>query len=518
MAASLTTSSEPQAPNASLRDWIAVGSTMLGAFMAILDIQITNASLANIEGAVGASSSEGSWISTAYLIAEIIVIPLSGWLSNVVGLKRYLMANAALFVAFSIACALSSSLTELILFRAGQGFSGGVLIPVAVTVLRSRLPRHQQPTGIALFGFSSTFAPAIGPTLGGWLTDAFSWHYLFYLNVVPGLLTMVMLFIALDATPSRWSELRHGDWLGIAMMAVGLSSVTVVLEEGQRLDWFGSDLIRVLTLTAVFGTGGFIARQLLSPKPFIDLRLLGRRTVGLSCSIVTILGGVSLGSVYIIPLYCGGIQHYNPEQIGWVVMWAGLPQLAMYPIIPFLMRHVDLRLLILIGTVTFAGSCFTNTHLTADVGMSQLILPQILRGIGQPLFSGPLSQMATAGLTREEVPHVSALFVMLRNLGGSVCISVISTIVDRREQFHFSAISERVTRNAMTTQGRIDLLQGGADATGLAHRQALAAIAGQIRQQPTVMSFSDAFGIIGASMLICCLTVGFLKRPPRRAA
>lgn len=215
---------------ASTRDWLAVFGAILGAFTAILDIQITNSSLADIQGALGASAEEGSWISTAYLMAEIIVIPLTGWLSSVIGLRRYLATNTLLFIGFSILCALSTDLNEMILFRAGQGFSGGVLIPTAIVIVRTRLPKSQQGTGIALFGLTATFAPAIGPTVGGWLTDNFSWHYIFYLNLLFGPIAAAIQLTALDRAPARWSELLKGDWIGIAFMAVGLPSLTYVLE------------------------------------------------------------------------------------------------------------------------------------------------------------------------------------------------------------------------------------------------------------------------------------------------
>ena len=223
---------------AGLSDWLAVAGAILGAFTAILDIQITNSSLANIEGAIGASAEQGSWISTAYLMAEIIVIPLTGWLGSIFGLRRYLSVNTGLFVGFSIACALSTSLTQLILFRAGQGFTGGVLIPTAITIVRTRLPKSQQGLGITLFGLTATFAPAIGPTVGGWLTDNFSWHYIFYLNLIPGPIAAMIQLTALPKQATRWAELPNGDWLGIGAMAAGLSSLTFVLEEGQRKEWF----------------------------------------------------------------------------------------------------------------------------------------------------------------------------------------------------------------------------------------------------------------------------------------
>ena len=320
-----------QPDKAALRDWLAVTAAILGAFTAILDIQITNSSLSDIEGAIGASSDEGSWISTAYLMAEIIVIPLTGWLGAIFGLRRYLATNTALFIGFSICCALSTSLTQLILFRAGQGFTGGVLIPTAITIVRSRLPRSQQPVGIALFGLTATFAPAIGPTVGGWLTDNLSWHYIFYLNLVPGPIALALQLLALERTPMRLRELAGGDWIGIALMATGLPALIFVLEEGQRKDWFGAPLIVQATWLAILGIVGFIVRELMAGKPFINLRVLKNRTVGGGCLLMAVLGAVSFGSIYVIPVYCAQIQGYNAEQIGYVVMWSGLPQLVLFP-------------------------------------------------------------------------------------------------------------------------------------------------------------------------------------------
>src|SRR5271165_2372090 len=204
------------------RDWIAVIGGVLGAFMAVLDIQITNASLADIQGALGASLDEGSWISTGYLIAEIIVIPLTGWLSQVFGLRRYILVNAVLFLGFSMLCGTATTLNQMILYRIGQGFTGGVLIPLAFTIILIKLPPAKRPVGMALFGFSATFAPAIGPTIGGWLTDTYSWHWIFYINLIPGALLIAMIWYGLDNAPMKLGMLRRGDWIGIAAMALGL--------------------------------------------------------------------------------------------------------------------------------------------------------------------------------------------------------------------------------------------------------------------------------------------------------
>ncbi len=507
-------------PKASLKDWLATIGAILGAFTAILDIQITNSSLANIEGAIGASPEQGSWISTAYLMAEIIVIPLTGWLGATFGLRRYLSVNTAIFIGFSILCALSTSLPQLILFRAGQGFSGGVLIPTAITILRTRLPKAQQPIGITIFGLTATFAPAIGPTIGGWLTDNFSWHYIFYLNLIPGPIAAAMQLYSLPKQAARWEELKKGDWFGIAAMATGLSSLTFVLEEGQRKEWFESQTIETFTVVAVVGILCFIVRELTAARPFINLRVLKNPTIGASTTLMVVLGAVSLGSTYVIPLYCAQIQGYNAEQIGWVVMWSGIPQLFVFPMMPFLMRRVDPRWLVVAGTLLFAWSCFLNVNLTHDVGMDQLILPQLLRAAGQPLFSIPLSQLSTAGLPPRDTADASALSNMMRNLGGSVGIALLSTVIERREQFHFSILAEAMTQNATRTQERLALLMAGvrsASDPALAKGRALMTIAAEVRREAYVSAYADAFWIVGVGLIISLCAIVLLRKPAKMA-
>jgi MFS transporter, DHA2 family, multidrug resistance protein len=509
----------PAEEKAAPADWLAVAGAIIGAFTAILDIQITNSSLANIEGAIGASAEQGSWISTAYLMAEIVVIPMTGWLGSIFGLRRYLSVNTSLFVAFSIACALSTSLGQLIVFRAGQGFTGGVLIPTAITIIRIRLPKSQQGLGITFFGLTATFAPAIGPTTGGWLTDHFSWHYIFYLNLLPGPIAAIIQLGALPRQQTRWAELPKGDWFGIAAMAIGLSSLTYVLEEGQRKEWFESEAISRLTIVAAAGVLCFLLRELTATNPFINLRVLGNRTIGASCALMTVLGAVSLGSIYVIPLYCAQIQGYNAEQIGYVVMWSGLPQLVLFPAMPFLMKRFDSRILVVIGTLLFASSCFINVNLTHDVGMDQLVLPQLLRAAGQPLFSIPLSQLATAGLPPRDTADASALSNMMRNLGGSVGIAMLSTVIERREHFHFSVLAEAMTQNATRTQERITMLMAGlrsgvAD-QAMAKAQALMSLAAQVRREAYVSAYSDAFWIVGVGLIISLSAIALLKRPQR---
>lgn len=504
------------ADRVSLRTWIGVCGTMLGAFMAVLDIQITNASLQDIQAALGATLEEGSWISTAYLVAEIVVIPLTGWLSQVFSTRRYLLVNATLFVFFSVCCAWAWDLPSMIVFRACQGFTGGILIPMAFTVLLTMLPPSKQSTGLAMFAVTAVFAPSIGPTLGGWLTETFSWHYVFYLNVVPGALLIAAVWYAIDAQPMKLEMLKQGDWFGILAMAIGLGSLQVVLEEGSRKDWFGSQLIVRLTAIAVIFLAIFFFIELTRKKPFINLRLMMQRNFGLA-SVVNVSLGLGLyGSVYIMPLYLSQIQGYNAMQIGEVLMWVGIPQLFLIPFVPKLMQRFDIRLIIAVGVSLFAVSCFMNSSLTHLTAIDQLRWSQLVRAIGQPLIMVPLSSVATAGLPKEQAGSASGLFNMMRNLGGSLGIAAIATLLTQREQFHSNRLGEAVSLYSPATQERIIQLtqyfvSRGAD-LATAQKQAMAAIASTIRREAYVMAYNDCFYFIAWALLLSGLAIIFLKR------
>ncbi|MBW4694350.1 MAG: multidrug efflux MFS transporter [Lyngbya sp. HA4199-MV5] len=514
----MATSISTQSPSdhVSFKTWVGVCGTMLGAFMAVLDIQITNASLKDIQAALGATLEEGSWISTSYLVAEIVVIPLTGWLSQVFSTRRYLLVNASLFVFFSVCCAWAWDLPSMIVFRACQGFTGGILIPMAFTVLLTMLPPSKQSTGLAMFAVTAVFAPSIGPTLGGWLTETFSWHYVFYLNVIPGALLIAAVWYAIDASPMKLEMLKQGDWFGILAMAIGLGSLQVVLEEGSRKDWFGSPLIVRLTAIAVIFLAIFFFIELTRKKPFINLRLMMQRNFGLA-SIVNISLGLGLyGSVYIMPLYLSQIQGYNAMQIGEVLMWVGIPQLFLIPFVPKLMQRFDTRLIIAVGVSLFAISCFMNSSLTNLTAIDQLRWSQLVRAIGQPLIMVPLSSVATAGLPKEQAGSASGLFNMMRNLGGSLGIAAIATLLTQREHFHSNRLGEVVSLYSPATQDRMNqmtqyFISKGAD-LATAQNQALEAIDNTVRREAYVMAYNDCFYFIACALLLSGLAIIFLKK------
>ena len=501
----------------SFTTWLAVIGATLGAFLAVLNIQIVNSSLADIQGAIGAGIDDGTWISTAYLIPEIIVIPLTGWLSRVFSMRKFLLVNTALFLAFSVACAFAQNLGEMIVLRAFQGFTGGVLIPAAFTLIMTMLPRSKQPVGLAMFALSATFAPAIGPTIGGYLNENYGWEFIFYVNLVPGLIMLAMLFASLPKARMQLGLLRQGDWAGIAAMAIGLGALQTVLEEGNREDWFGSDFIVRLAVIAAIALPAFVWIELTAKNPVINLRLLARRNFGLGTAANFMLGAALYGSSFVLPLYLSQQQGYNAEQIGEVLAWTGIPQLIMIPLVPRLMRMVDIRILIGIGFALFAASNFMNIHMTMDYAADQLFWANIVRAIGQALVMTPLSVVASAGIEAENAGSASGLFNMTRNLGGAIGIATLQTLITKREQFHSNVLMDSVSLfNEATRQRIADLTHyfqthGIADPL-VAQHQAIIAIGRIVRHQAFVMSYSDVFLLIGIGLVLSLLATLALKK------
>jgi DHA2 family multidrug resistance protein len=524
VASPATSSDRPQidaaraATTVSTKTWLAVIGATLGAFMAVLNIQIVNASLADIQGAIGAGIDDGGWISTSYLIAEIVVIPLSGWLAQVFSVRLYLLTNAVLFLVLSAACALAQDLPQMIVLRAIQGFTGGVLIPMAFTLIITLLPKAKQPIGLALFALSATFAPAIGPTIGGYLTENFGWQYIFYVNLAPGAIMIGMLWFSLEAKPMKLSLLQHGDWPGIIAMAIGLSALQTVLEEGNKDDWFGSPFIVRLSVIAAVALSLFLLIEFTSHKPLLNLRLLLRRNFGFGILANFLLGIALYGSVYILPVYLSRIQGYNAEQIGMVLAWTGLPQLLLIPLVPRLMKRFDPRLVIGVGFALFAASNFMNISMTTDYATDQLFWPDVVRAIGQALVMAPLSAVATAGIEAENAGSASGLFNMMRNLGGAVGIAVLQTLLTKREQYHSNVLMQSVSLLEQATRTRIEQLtqyfvnHGVIDRAEATHR-ALVAIGHIVQKQAFILGFSDTFYLLGATLIVALMATLLLKKP-----
>src|SRR5437868_2231989 len=501
------------------RKWVAVFGTMLGAFMAVLDIQITNSSLRDISGGIAATPDEGSWISTAYLVGEIVTIALTAWFANVFTIRYYLIVNVFLFLTFSALCGISTSLGQMIVFRAGQGFTGGVFIPMALSVVVRTMPKNLLPVGQAMFGMRATLASAIGPALGGWLTDRFGWEWNFYVNFIPGALMLASILYGVDKESMKLGQLRTGDWWGILCMAIGLGSLVTMLEEGQRKDWFGSPMIRNCAILAAIFVPLFVIIEFVRERPFVNLRLLGCRNLAFTSLVAFGLGLALYGTVFLIPLYLGTIQGYSPLQIGEVLIWVGLPQLAIFPLLPLLMKRFDLRLLVSVGCLIFAASCFMNTVMSYNSAADQLRLANIVRAFGQPFTIVPVAALAVATLAARNAASGSAIFNIFRNVGGSFGIAILSTLVTRREQFHDLRIGEAITAYSPQTQARIVAVQQSFIDKGFdpvtALKQAYSVIKAVVSRNAFVMAFNDAFLVVAIGLLVAAVAIWFCKAPER---
>jgi MFS transporter, DHA2 family, multidrug resistance protein len=502
---------------ASAATWIAILAAMIGAFMAVLNIQITNASLLDIEGGIGTGVDNGSWISTSYLIGEIIVIPMTDYLSRVFSFRRYLLTNAVLFQLFSVACAFSHDLPSMIAMRGLQGFSGGVLIPMAFTLVFIKLPKAQQPIGLAIFALSATFAPSIGPTIGGYLTETYGWQSIFFVNAVPGAVMVIALYFTLERQPMQLRLLKEGDWFGILTMAIGLAALQAVLEEGNKNDWFSSPFIVRLALIAAVSLACFIWIELSIEKPLIKLHLLTRRNFGLGTLAFAFVGFALYGSVYLLPAYLGQTQGYNAEQIGMVLAWTGLPQLLLIPLVPKLMQRFDVRYIALTGVLIFAASSFMNIWMSPNYAGDQLWIPNIVRAVGQALMLTPLSSLALGGIAPADAAGASGISNMLRNLGGAIGTAILATVVTKREQFHSNIIGQSVTLGGHVVQERLTQLtdyfmaHGVSDPVAAGH-QALVALGNLVRRQALIMGFSDAFAVVGVVLIMAAICVALTRK------
>jgi DHA2 family multidrug resistance protein len=387
---------------------------------------------------------------------------------------------------------------------------------MAFTIVLTTLPPAKQPIGMALFSITATFAPSIGPTLGGWLTDNLGWQYNFYLNLMPGILMLSMIAYAIPGKPLQLHLLKQGDWWGIISMAIGLGSLEVVLEEGNRKDWFASEEISRLAVVAVVFLSAFLWIELTRRRPFINLRLLLRGNFGIGSVAGLALGLGLYGSVYILPLYLSQIKGYTAMQIGQVIMWSGVPQLFLIPLVPKLMQRFDARFLAALGFSLFAVSCFMNSHMTHDTGIEELRWSQLVRALGQPLMIVPLTSITTGNIEKEQAGSASGLFNMMRNMGGSIGIAILSTLLTRREQFHSNRIGERVSLYSPETQQRIEQLTQNFISKGIdpstAHNQAIAAIGNIVRREAYVMAYNDGFYFVGFALLVSGIALLFCKK------
>ncbi|MGC6327886.1 MDR family MFS transporter [Rhizorhabdus sp. FW153] len=510
MSAALADKGTATPERADVSAWLAVAAGSLGALMATLDISIVNSSLPTIQGEIGATGTEGTWIATAYLVAEIIIIPLSGWLERLFGLRNFLLIAVSLFTAFSVLCGISTNLTMMIIGRVGQGFTGGALVPTAMTIIATRLPRSQQPIGNAMFGVTAIIGPLLGPLIGGWLTENVSWHYAFFINIPVGMLLIALLLSTMAHRRPDWEELWGADWRGIVGMALGLGGLTIVLEEGQREQWFQSSAIVQMSIVTAFGFGLLLAGQIFAKRPVIKLRLLLDRQFGAVALMGLVIGMMIYGTSYVIPQFLAAIAGYNALQSGKIVLLSGIPSMLLMPFTPLLMRYLDIRIAVAVGLAIMAASCMVDTVLTSQSVGHDFVESQLLRGVGVIMGFLFLNQAAIASVPARDAGDAAGLFNAVRNLGGSLALAGIATIQDQRNWFHSRRLEESMSANSDAVQAYVASLSqslGGQEA-------GLRSLAGTIQREALVMTFNDIFWMLGVGIIAVIPLVLFLRPLP----
>jgi MFS transporter, DHA2 family, multidrug resistance protein len=498
----------------------AFASMCVGMFIALLDIQIVSASLRDIGGGLSAGADETAWVQTSYLIAEIVVIPLSGWLSRVFSTRWLFCLSAVGFTAASLLCGAAWDIHSMIVFRALQGFLGGSMIPLVFTTAFIFFQGKQRVVAAATIGAIASLAPTLGPTLGGWITDHYSWHWLFFINLLPGTFVAVVVPMLVHVDKPDLKLLRGADYLGMALMALFLGCLEYTLEEGPRWDWFSDQTITTTAWISALAGIGFIVRSLRFDAPVVDLRALRDRNFALGCFFSFITGIGLFATIYLTPLFLGRVRGYSALQIGEAVFSTGVFQIMTIPVYAFLANRVDLRWIMMVGLGLFAISMWDFSPITHDWGAHELLLPQALRGIAQQLAVPPVVTLTLGGLAPARLKHASGLFNLMRNLGGAIGIAVCSTILNDRTNQHFYRLSERLNSSnepmnqwlAQTSARAQSLGQSSSEAMGNSlHRLWLLTL-----REAQTLSYADAFLAIGICFVIATVMVPLMHRvgPP----
>lgn len=507
----------PEERQVSAREWVGFMAMVFGMFMAILDIQIVSASIGEIQAGLAASPDEASWIQTSYLIAEIVMIPLSGFLSRALSTRVLFTASAAGFTAFSLLCALATSLPEMIVFRAAQGFVGGAMIPTVFATSFLLFRGAQRVRMSVLIGLTATMAPTIGPTLGGWLTEALSWHWLFLINVPIGTAVAIAVWSTLDIDRPDRALLRRFDWTGLALLAGFLGGLEYVMEEGPRWDWLADSSVRVLALVCVVCGALFLHRALTRPEPLVELRAFSNRNFAVGCLFSFTVGIGLYGSVYLIPLFLGRVRDYNSLQIGETMFITGLVMFFCSPIIGRLAQRVDLRLMMAGGFGLMALSVWLTARLTAESSFAELALPLGLRGAGTMMAMIPVNQVALGTLPPSMLKNASGLYNLMRNLGGAVGLAAINTLVQDRSYLHRVQLGEAVTWARPGATSFIDGMTAGLTTRlgdAMAELAALRRVYGLVQREALVMAYNDVL-VAMALLFLLVAPLAFLVARPR---
>jgi MFS transporter, DHA2 family, multidrug resistance protein len=504
-----------QAPLPSLRDWLGVLAMVVGLFMAIMDVQIVTSSLTQIQGGLSASSDEISWVQTSYLIADVIMVPLSGTLSRLLS-TRVLFVTAALgFTGASALCATATSLGQMIVFRAMQGFSGGAMMPLVFPVIYTKFRMPQLATVMVLISLILNLSSTLGPTIGGFLTDTWSWHWLFLVNLAPGILVAVTVWLLIDIDKPELSLLRHFDLTGLVLMALFLGCLQYALQEGPRWDWLSDETILAAVVVSSIASAFFFWRVLTYHQPIVDLRAFTNRNFALGSFYTFVVGTGMYGMTYLIPLFLAQVRGFSSLQIGLTVVVTGLAQLAMSPISPLLARKMDLRLMLSIGIGLFAVAMYLTAGLTNQAGFVELLVPQVVRGIALMMCYIPANIIALSSVPQDKLKNSAGLYNLTRDLGGAIVLATIGTLMNNRLHFHWNRLIEDINPARPAVQHYLDMQTNHLDplVRGDTGRAAVKLLANLVQREALVLTYNDAIMVVGGLFVAALFMMPLVRRP-----
>jgi DHA2 family multidrug resistance protein len=498
--------------------WIIAVAVMLGTFMEVLDTTVVNVSLPHIAGNLSATVDEATWVLTSYLVSNAIILPMTGWLSNHFGRKRILMTSIAGFTVASVACGLAPSLPFLIIFRVIQGATGGGLQPLSQAIMLEAFPPEGRGKAMAFWGLGIVVAPMLGPVLGGWITENYSWRWVFYINLPVGILALVMssLFIFDPKYIARKSA--RVDYMGICLLALGMGALQIMLDKGQEDDWFSSNFIRVLLALAIIGIVWFVINELMENHPVVDLRVFKNRSYSAGVFLMTVLGFVLYGSTVLIPIFLQQLLGYSALDAGWAMLPRGLGSFLAMPFVGLLMSKIEPRKLLFVGLSVGAYALWSLSRVNLNAGYWNVFWPQFIQGASMGFVFVPLTTVTHGTISRERMGNATSLFNLMRNIGASIGIAMVTTTVARHTQTNFNVLGRSVTQtnpamSQMTGAARGWFMAHGMDAT-TATRQAYASVFGMVAQQASMTAFIYTFRML-AIIFIVILPLILIMKPPK---
>ncbi len=507
-------SSEKAVPH--VNPWIVAIAVMLGTFMEVLDTTVVNVSLPHIAGSLSATIDEATWAITSYLVANAMILPITGWLANYFGRKRLLMMSVVGFTAASFCCGLAPTLPLLIFFRVIQGAAGGALQPLSQAVLLESFPPEQRGKAMGFWGQGIVVAPIVGPVLGGWLTDTYSWRWVFYINIPVGLAAIVMTSLFIFDPPYIKRTSQSIDYWGMGMLAVGIGALQVMLDKGQEQDWFASKWIAALLVIAGVSLAAFIVRELTTEHPVVSLRVFKDRTYSAGVFLMTVLGFVLYGSLVLLPIWLQTVLGYPAMQAGIAMAPRGIGSFIGMSLIGRILHKFDPRKFLASGLLVGAATLYQLSRLNLNAGYWDFFWPQFLQGISLAMLFVPLTTISMSNIPREGMGNATSLFNLLRNLGGGIGIAGVSTMVTRYSQKHINLLGANVTAFNPKAQALLGKLQAGlAHGAGsdIAMRRSYVAMFGMIERQATILSYTDVFQVLALIFVAMAPLVMIMKRP-----